>query len=175
MLFEHFQGFSTKYQPQPFEQNMQISVTCIVQASLAGIKSSLEFITLCRRLFKTWTKVVDSRSNQVSRAKSEFLETEQSPFRFDESCRNRVLRHNNWKSSLDSRLDSFEDRELSVNFLWNGTAVQMTCHFRLGRRMPNFRVSNCMYRVLDGQSVVCEGHLGLFQTSCYCHAKLARL
>ena len=62
--------------------------------------------------------VVDSRRNQVSRAESEFLKPKQSPFRFDASCRNRVLRHNNREYSLDSRFDSREDRELSVNFLW---------------------------------------------------------
>ena len=98
----------------------------------------------------------------MSIAETEFLLTKQSPFRFDASCRNRVLRHNNREYGLDSRFDSREDRELSVNFLLNATAVQMTCRFRLGRRMPNYRVSN--YRVLHGRSAFGQGILQLQNT-----------
>lgn len=45
------------------------------------------------RLLKTFTKVVDSRSNQVWRVESELLETKQKPVRLDESRRNRAIRH----------------------------------------------------------------------------------
>ena len=79
-----------------------------------------------RRLLKTWTKIVDSRSNWVSRVEGKLLEIKpliivckQRPFRFDESCRNRESRRNNRVSILDSR----DDRESSVNFLLNGTVV----------------------------------------------------
>ena len=111
-----------------------------------------------RRLFKTWTIVVDSRRNQVSRAESEFLEPKQSPFRFDASCRNRVLRQ---QSRIQSRFSIRFSRgsRIECQLSLNGTAVQMTCRFRLGRRMPNYRVSN--YRVLDGRSAFGEGNVQL--------------
>ena len=46
-----------------------------------------------RRLLKTFTDVVDSCSNRVSRVESELVETRQKPFWLDESRRNRAIRH----------------------------------------------------------------------------------
>ena len=79
-------------------------------------------------MLKTWTKVVDSRSNWVLRGeqiawnKTLSIDYKQRPFRFDESCRNWESRRNNQESSLDS----CKDGEFSVNLLLNSTVNVLT-------------------------------------------------
>ena len=90
-------------------------------------------------MLKTWTKVVDSHSNRLSRVhvESKLLETKpfQSIINKDRSglvspagIENRDATIENQVSILDLILDSREDRESSVNLLLNGTVDCIHCH-----------------------------------------------
>ena len=83
------------------------------------------------------------------------IDYKQRPFWFDESCRNRESRLNNWESSLDS----CEDGEFSVNLLLNGTVSVVTdycswlkdgCRWSVGRKVDCY-IKRC--KMLCGKKV----------------------
>ena len=90
-------------------------------------------------MLKTWTKVVDSHSNQLSRVHVESKLLETKPFQSiinKDRCglmslagiENQDATIENRVSILDLILDSHEDWESSVNLLLNGTVDRIHCH-----------------------------------------------